>query len=245
MFLETRIDNVEWFSLADEACDALVELTDSAMKSVKTGSWDPVAIMVRILLRATGNCQGAILMAERGMTAEARILVRSLIEAAFCVAALHECSRKFIEMLRKDSEASKQQQRKFVINQNLVEDMSVRAKIKEVIDAAEKGNILSPKKVAELGPLLKQYLVYQRLSDDAGHVSARSLDRHVQRLDGGWCYAAGPASKEVSASTLYYLVLSVMPIGIAASEILKDYKANSRFSAVAGRFQAMPNVGAI
>ncbi len=85
---EIRSENADWFVLAEDLNAALMALTKSAMNTVRTTSWDPKAVAVRLLLRCCSNLQGIILLTERGMAPEARTLVRSLLEGAFGLAAL-------------------------------------------------------------------------------------------------------------------------------------------------------------
>lgn len=82
-----RVENGEWFNLAEDVNAALMRAVMVAVGSVKTSSMSPEAVAVRIALRASGTFQGTILLTERGMVAEGRILARSLIEDAFCIAA--------------------------------------------------------------------------------------------------------------------------------------------------------------
>ena len=175
-----RADSTDWFELADDLNASLMRVANFATGAIKTSSWDPKAVAVRVLLRSCGALQGVIILTERGMVAEGRSLVRSLLENAFCIAALVAEPDIFTEMLRNDSEASRQGQRKFIDAQNLIADGAARDRLKEMIGEVGKIGAMNLKSVAELGAVLDLYLAYQRLSDDAAHLSARSLNRHVQ-----------------------------------------------------------------
>lgn len=113
-----------------------------------------------------------------------------------------------------------------------------------MIEKNEKLRLMSPKKIAELGPLLSQYLVYQRLSDGAAHTTARALDFHVHRYtDGsGWIYKWGPGSKEENAATLNYACLAAISIGIGVSELLNAISQNATLSTHSERLNKMPPV---
>ena len=148
-------------------------------------------------------------------------------------------------MLRKDSEASRRNQGKFIVDQELGDSDVDREKLQVAIDAIDKkAAIMSPKRVAGLGPLLIQYLVHQGLSDDAGHVSASSLHRHVQRHpDGsGWDYRWLAGDRGENATTLHRTLLATLPIGIALTQILSDSASNVAFQALAERFRVVPPV---
>jgi hypothetical protein len=103
---------------------------------------------------------------------------------------------------------------------------------------------MSPKKVAALGPLLKEYLSYQRLSDDSAHPSAKSLHRHVltDTTRSRWAYKWGAGDQGENAATLYHTILAALPIGIGITQMLNDTNGNATFGDLANRFQSMPPV---
>ncbi len=239
-----RAENADWFKIAEDLNTVLMRTVKAATSAVKTTSMTPEAVAVRVLLRSCGTLQGVILLTERGMVAEGRILARGLIENAFCIAALHDNPEAFIEMLKKDSEASRHLQRKFIVAQDLIASGAKRDKLQAAIDEMEKPAIMSPKKVAELGPLVKMYLAYQRLSDDAAHPSAKSLDRHVLTDEArtGWKYIWGPGDQGENATTLHYALLAAISIGVGITQMLKDMDNNAEFGDLSNRFDAMPPV---
>lgn len=242
-----RAENAGWFKLAEDANLALMAAAIAAMKAVHTTSMAPEAVAVRVLSCSCAAFQGVILLIERGMVAEARMLARSLIENAFCIAALHDNASTFMQMLKDDSEASRRLQGNFIIAQNLIESGAARDKLKAAIDAIDKTDIMSPKKVAALGPLMKQYLAYQRLSDDAAHLSARSLHRHVERSPdrSGWRYKWGAGDQGGNATTLHHAISAVLGIGVGVTQLLKDLESNAAFGPLADRFASMPPVSVV
>lgn len=214
-------------------------------RMARTTNLSREAVAVRIAIRSCGTLQGVILLTERGMVTEGRMLARSLIENSFCMAALVDNAAAFLDMLRADSEASRRNQGKFIIAQKLGDSDVDRQRLQVAIDAIDRtADIMNPKKVAALGPLLVQYLVYQGLSDDAGHVSASALHRHVQRHpDGsGWDYRWLAGDQGENATTLHRTLLATLPIGIALTQILNDSAGNVAFQALAERFRIMPPV---
>lgn len=70
-------------------------------------------------MRASGSLQGVILLLQRGMIVQGRMLVRSIIEDSFCAAALIREPDKVIKMLRDDAEASRRNQAKFISMEKL------------------------------------------------------------------------------------------------------------------------------
>jgi hypothetical protein len=130
-----RAENADWFKLAEDTNTAFMRTAAAATNAVHSTSITPRAVAVRVLLRSCGTLQGVILLTERGMVAEGRTLARGLIEDAFCVAALNDSPATFMQMLKKDSEASRHQQRKFIIAQGLIANGAARDKLQTAIDA--------------------------------------------------------------------------------------------------------------
>ena len=242
-----RSENSSWFSLVDDLNNALVKTATASVATAQTSNWDRNAVAVRILMRACGTLAGVILMTERGMVAEGRILARSLIEDAFCMAALHDKPDEFLALLKKDFEGSQRLQVKFILAQDLIDTGATRDKLQAVMDALSGSSPMSPKAVAEMGPLFKHYLAYQRLSDDSAHTSARSLEKHVLKTadETGWTYKWGVGSKDENAATLHIAIMSGIAIGVAITQILGDGANNSLMGTLMDRFIAMPPVPTI
>jgi Family of unknown function (DUF5677) len=236
-----RAENADWFGLAEDLNRAFTKLAVTSTDTVKTSLWDPRSVAVRLLLRCCGNFQGVILLTERGMVVEGRTLVRSLTEGAFAVAALVNKPSEYIGLLKSDSEASRSRQANFVLAQKLIDDSQRQANLQAVIDAIGKVECVNLRRLAELGPLLRQYLSYQRLSDGAAHVSARALDRHVRRNQShdGWCYQWGPGRRETNAATLYHAILAAVPVALGVTEVLNDTKGNAELAYIVNRLDTM------
>lgn len=237
----TRGDNPEWFQLAYELNSVIMSIARHATDTVKTNNWAPEAVATRILLRSCGTFQGAIVMAERGMTAEARILARSLMEDAFCMAGLVSKPDEFLAMLKEDSEGSRRLQGKFIEAAGLVAKGETRDKLLAAIDNLGKPDTMNIKKLAGMGALTKQYLYYQRLSDDSAHTSARALEHHVQRSDdnSGWHYKWQPANQQENAATLQHIFLGALPVAIGMIQLLKDDKNGAQMNGIIDRFDAL------
>ncbi len=239
-----RAENADWFKIAEDVNAALMRAAKVATGTAKPRSMSPEGVAMRLLFRSCGTFQGVILLTERGMVAEGRTLARSLIENAFCIAALTDNSDTFIKMFKEDSEASRHRQRKFIDANNLIAAGAKRDQLKAAIDAIDKIETMSPKKVAELGPMVKLYLAYQRLSDDSAHPSARALERHVRaNADrSGWNCKWCIGDQGETAATLNHTILAALAIGVGVTQLLKDMNGNAEFGDLSERFQAMPPV---
>ncbi len=241
---DLRLENAEFFSLTDDINKALMLTAVSAKEKVNVNLWDPKAVAIRILLRSCGTMQAIILLTERGMVTEGRTHLRSLIENAICIAALDGQPDEFVQILRNDSDASRQRQRKFIVAQNLVDEGAPREALQAVIN--EIGNVspMNLRDIASLGPLEIHYLAFQRLSDDSSHLSAKSLDHHVlrdaerQHFQFRWCIG----NLDENSATLYHAVLAALAIGISITQILEDWDNNANFGDLTQRFQELPKV---
>lgn len=240
-----RGESAEWFGLAGDVSLALQDCCRFGIQTARGTSMEPVTVATRLLIRSAQSFQGVVLMAERGMATEGQVLARSLFENAFCMAALLGDPARFMELLKDDAEAARRLQGEFVLAQGLADshDPEMKARLKEVVDSIGRvPRTLSPKKLAALGPLVKQYLSYQKLSNDSAHPSAASLFRHVVTLNegAGWNYRWGFASKNEIAFTLYQAIFAGVPFGIGYTDMLKAEEVNKTFGALAARMQALP-----
>jgi hypothetical protein len=239
---EMRAANRPWFDLAYDVNTALMTIATRAMDVAKGHNWSQEAVAVRLLLRTSQSFQGAILLSERGMVSPARALVRTIVEDSFCAAALVDKPDEIIQMLRDDSDASRRGQATFISEQQLGDDPAVLAKLQAAIQAMDKKPRINWREMAKRGPMLPQYLNYQRLSDGAVHTSAASLDRHIARRPDkqGWAYRVGPGEPGDIAATLHRAVLAAMPVGIVVTQVVPDATGNAALAALGDRFQVLP-----
>jgi hypothetical protein len=240
-----RSESAIWFGLAEDVNIALRRLVDLAENQIEGVSMDPLAIGVRTLMRTAGMYRGALLLTERGMTSEARTLTRSVLDGAFAVAALLENPGPFIKMLKDDHEQSRIQQARFIRDQNLVSDKRTITNLIKVIEKPGKFDFMSPKGLARKGVLLKQYIFYQRLSEDSAHISIKSLNRHVQRVGDGWRYRLEPGSVAENEATLYHAISAVLAVSIGMTELLEFSDLNQEFAVLSDRFAELPTAAII
>jgi Family of unknown function (DUF5677) len=240
-----RLQIRDWFELARDVSRELQAAAVRGVERNRGSNWDPATVATRLLLRSCGTFQGIILMVERGMVTEGQTLARALLENAFCMAALHDKPDDFLSLLKADAEAARREQGQFVIAQGLVgsEDAETRKRLAEVIDAiGTDPSFLSQKEVAGMGPLTRQYLAYQKLTNDAAHPSAASLHRFMStNADrSGWNYRWGPGKNSELAFTLMQAIHAAVPIGIGYTQITGDAEHNERFRPIADRLEALP-----
>ena len=238
-----RSSNQELFHLAEDTNLALMQLAHTAtQKAVGVLNWSKESLAARILLRSCGLLQGVILLTERGMVVEGRTLTRSLLECSFCVAALLKEPDAFIDLLKRDSQASRRRQGKFIIDFSLGAGTFDKEKLKSSIDEIDKTfKNMDLKSVAALSPMIDLYLEYQRLSDESAHLSARSLQRHLVTEDKKIiAYQSGPGNPEENAATLHRAVMASLPVGIAVCDLFQNLAGNTVFEKLAERFVLVP-----
>ena len=237
-----RSENIELFDLAETLNKRLIHLTEFCASNVMESSWHPKAVAVRLLMRSCGLLQAAILLSERGMIVEGRTILRGILEASFGIAALHDDAESYVNLLKSDSEASRKNQLKYLIDQQLIQQPNFAQQIQESIDNIKpKQKIINQKSIALMGPLACQYLAYQRLSDDSVHVTARSLNHYIKlNEDGpGWHYEWLVGDRESVAKNLYTAILAALPIGLGVAWIIDEVAAIKDFSDLAMSFHKM------
>lgn len=242
---DIRAQNAEWFALAEDLNEVLQKIALRGVEVNRGDNFEPHTVATRLFLRSCGNFQGAVLMAERGMVTEGQTLARSLLENAFCLAAIHDKPEEFVTLLKADAEAARRMQGQFVIAEGLHSgsDPATRKRLQDVVAAIGKDlNLLSPKKVSRMGPFNRQYLAYQKLSNDAAHPSATSLHRFMATTAdrSGWHYRWGPGKAEEIAFTINMAILTGISVAVAFTQITKDDVHNEILGPLAERLKALP-----
>lgn len=219
-----QAEHPEAFALAFDVSRALQAAALTGMETLQGEMLGADSVAMRLFIRGLQTYQALLILAERGLVTETQTLLRSLLEDLFCMGALVRQSGKFLEMLKVDAEASRREQGKFLLAQGLLGESGpdIRDRLEAVV--AEIGRdpaFMSPKKVAGLSPMQSQYLLYQKLSNDAAHPSAISLMRHVtlDKLEIGWKYRWGPGSKVELAFSLKQAILAAVGFGVAFTQL--------------------------
>lgn len=235
--------NADWFSLAKNTNLLTMRIVQAALDKVHATSWSAEAIAVRLLLRAAGVYQGALLMAQRGMHVEGRIMARSLLEVSFSVGALTSVQEKYIQMLKDDHLKSRRNRFQTLQNQGHAKSPAERKALQEAIESLSKSlELISPKILASMSPLEFQYYAYQCLSDESSHVSASSLEHHVNAYEerAYWEYKIGAGPPSEIAKTLFYVLYAMHPILIGVTEVLKFEQYNEEFNKILTDFDSLP-----
>ncbi|MNJ44247.1 hypothetical protein D3C77_392900 [compost metagenome] len=180
-------------------------------------------------------------MAERGMYVECRAMARSVIEVSLAVAAMDGDKATFMQMLRDDHLKSRRNRYQTLLAHST--DPEVRRALQAAIGQLEKSlSIMSPKAVAALGPLEAAYFTYQVLSDNAGHISASSLDHFIEPHEGRkyWDYKVGAGAPDEIAASLYYCLYGAIPVAVGVADLLKFEQFAGQIHELVDRFEKAP-----
>jgi hypothetical protein len=108
----------EWFDFAEHANRVGQRIMNSAERAcVGRTTHDPICIATRLLMRTLSGFQGAVLLAERGMTLEADTLVRGLYENSLWLAFLYRSPETAVEALLTDELRSQRARDKSLLQQ--------------------------------------------------------------------------------------------------------------------------------
>ncbi|MFZ1103774.1 MAG: DUF5677 domain-containing protein [Hyphomicrobiaceae bacterium] len=190
-----RRDHGGWFSHVDRL-NRLAQRTLFAASADEDSNRELVSIL--LFVRAVFHFQAVVLLAERGMTVEARSLARGSLEAAFCLRALVANEGFLDQLVRADTH-----HRKNIVaaltspsHRHFLDPSRIPVLDSFLIELKSSGKTaaLNMEQVAKMGGLHEVYqTIYRGLSGDASHVSASSLNRYIAEPDEGRAtIAVGP-----------------------------------------------------
>lgn len=216
----------DWFAL----CEDLNRFCQNTMLHLNVHTTNKQEILAAVLfIRILGAFQASILMVERGMINEARVVVRSLLEALFTLTAISKDTGLADNYIRDDENQQLKALRKIEILRQDEKHGHVVDIGKDEIDRkiAELQNIDKVQSVAieELSKkagLHSLYLIaYFDLSSTA-HLKIRDLESHLRTDKKGDLsrFAWGPDAKEIE-DVLYQAIEFTVFCLIALHEIFR------------------------
>ena len=169
-------------------------------------SLDPICICSRMLIRSLAGFQGAIILSERGMTAEADSLTRGVYEAGFWLGYFNESPAEATNAIVADERGSQLSMVKWrlkqigagggpeakFLNEKLIELKQHNTQKQNIDDLAVKSGFAG------------HYPYYRDLSAASAHASLHSLHRHMNAFgDGSYSgHVMGPNSEGIERSIL-------------------------------------------
>lgn len=225
-----RAENQSWFRLAED----LNKIGHRLLGMVNVPASDNQAFLSALLfMRGMSDFQGAILMAERGMTQQARTLTRGCFETVFCFGAVRADSA-FAEAFIRDDFSRRQTMARALLK--LPADGSGLdphhiEKLTGFLDHAAQSGVdaetLKFERAAQIAGLTEVYdTFYRGLSNDAAHPSVTSLNRHVEadedRVITGLRW--GPDVQDVGGTVSFACTAAVHLIVFAMNMLNQDEK---------------------
>ena len=187
---DTRSSSPEWFSLVFDVNRGAVHILTTLAPSRTS---DRELMAAALFARALQSFEGSILLAERGMLADAGALARSVVECAVFlggVAYVEGFTQRMVgdnnKHYYKMAKAVAEQLEQWDDDGHAEDAKELRALISEVDEQGHKRSSINLQQLAKeigMGPLYE--FVYRRLSGDAAHPTIASLERHVGRGDIG------------------------------------------------------------
>lgn len=242
-----RIKHMLWFSLVDDANEVLQAIAVKSMEQycgLLLG--DKKVLATLLLLRSLGLFQGSLMLVERGMIVEARVLMRALLETSFCLGAIHDDAQVFVNKFSSDNEKSRRQQADAAVNFGSLDPNSEQFKaltyMMNAISKSEK--LLNMSELAKEGPLSRLFLLYKVMSNDSAHCSVTSVLNHYDRNSQAHHpagYILGPFGADQAELNLDNLILIATSIGIGFTSIVGDAEGNRKISDICERYEALRN----
>jgi hypothetical protein len=213
--------NSKWFNL----CKEINRFSHATMfKMIVHNKCKPELMVALLYIRSISNFQGVIIMAERGMVNEAKVLLRCLIECGFAVVAIDK-DKTIVDRLILDDRIQqlgklKAMKRNIENGVPLPKDAfsidEIKTRIRDVISEIKKSNIekFTTRDLAEIAGLIKTYDSAYKVLSDTIHVSVRDLEQYLELNEKGEIkqLLSGPDVKEIDMIllTASEIILSIL-----------------------------------
>lgn len=178
-----RSDHKVWFDLAEELNKACMDAMYSA-KPLQSSKKQLVASL--IFRRTLQSFQGVILLAERGMMADARTLVRNCVESAITLGRASVDDNFIDDLISSNVKHHKAVADKILSSQDILnhlepEQTDKLKQLKRDLKDIHSDSMKLEQAAKKAGISVLYDTVYRKTSGDAAHVTVDSLNRHLQR----------------------------------------------------------------
>jgi Family of unknown function (DUF5677) len=249
--MTTALKRDALYAYAQRLMDVGIEVT--AQAHVEIGAkWarEPRVIALALLCRTLGNMKGAVSLLRQRLLVEAQVLTRCCTENLICIGALSQTGDAFVDELLRADAASKKKQAGMVIetyaeSEEQAETVIRLGKVVKAIEAKHpKAKPLNTKELSKKNPVGLSYVMFSVLSEQAVHVSLRSLGRHLGRdLEGGKAYLrvdiAPDPTEEQLVKLLLELLGTVLSVIVGANETVGGTKPGLELHALMEEFEAI------
>lgn len=179
-----RRENKQYFDLAE----GLNELSQSLMLELEPKKENEQELIVTLLYcRAISHFQGAIILTERGMTSEARSLIRGLLDVVFACCALAK-NKELVEDYIKDDLCQRlklvnsfMSLPKEIKKRHKTSNKKLKALAEELKQEIEKESVkpLTSEYLAQKAGMQGHYLTMFSMLSSSTHSRVRDLERYI------------------------------------------------------------------
>lgn len=220
-----RARNADWLSFAAEL-NRLAHLLHETVLKHDPGE-SPVTFTARVLLlRCHTSYQAGIILAERGLTADAQGSIRTAFEALFCLAACKDGTDIVERLIEADkNHKAKVARRLIAMPEDIGLDADGIAKMRAYLEANPgKYRDLNVADIAASTNLGEAYDVYFRdLSNAGSHISIGSLQRHTDSIgDDVTGLRYGPDMDDVTKTIAYACVVGLYLVKVGADQFKRE-----------------------
>ena len=234
---EAKEKHKSWFDLASEVNRESMAVNDLVTPDPRNNK----QLLGKLLyLRTLQTFQGAILLAERGMIAEAGTLVRSCAESAIALGgaahiddfhermqSAHDKHRKALVPYLESDQMAKQ----------LTEEQKhVASQAKSSLKGKTPQRMNWQNVARETGMEYFYNLVYRPLSGDSAHVTMLALDRHLE--EGGAKIVFGPTDRDLP-DTLSKAICALLQALLKLHEIFPESGIDSRLQPLTNKWEGL------
>ena len=180
-----RAENSAWVAVAEKLnriAQSLLATTTLRIASAQ----DSKLLSMLLFTRSLSNFQATVLLAERGMVVEARLLARACLETTFCLGAMVKAGDEFVNKVLYNELHERRASVNWLLNAKnrrqflAADDRKRLAKHAEEVERTWKSLAkVGFEEMARLADMEPLYVWYRQLSGDAAHPTVSSLNRYI------------------------------------------------------------------
>jgi hypothetical protein len=253
--MTTALKRDALYAYAQRLADVGIEVVAQAHVEIGT-KWarEPKVVALTLLCRTLGNLKGAVSLISQRLLVEAQVLTRCCAENLIYIGALGQTGDAFVNELLRAHAASKKKLAGLAIETyaESEEQTETVVRLSEAVKAIKatypEAKLLNTKELSKKNPVGSTYVMFSVLSEQAVHVSVRSLGRHLgQDLEDNKAYlrvdiAPDPTDEELVALLLNLLGI-VLGVIVGANEILGGTEPGQELHALTEEFEAIRDAG--